>query len=117
MTGLTPILIFSQVSTRWTVLIKVLGLAPIYIIADALDERPKFSGMPFSRGDVLKLLKELDLPIYVFALLAIPTRSRTLKPLLFLWHPALFLFTARGKIEDILDYIRSVINSDAKTEA
>ena len=89
---------------------------PIYLIIDALDECPDSSGLPTPREQVLDLLKdlvELSLPNLHLCVTSRPEIDiRT----------ALGPFTSRsvslhdqsGQKKDIVDYVTSVVYSDAK---
>ena len=90
------------------------GQGPIYIIVDALDECPNSSGTPSAREEVLELIEELvdlDLPN---AHLCVASRPETdirvtLDPLTTL---KISLHDETGQKEDIVEYIKSVVNSD-----
>jgi hypothetical protein len=92
------------------------GQAPIYIIVDALDECPNFSGTPSAREEVLELIEELvDLKL-ANAHLCVTSRPEidirmTLEPLTSL---KISLHDERGQKEDIIAYIKSVVRSDKK---
>jgi hypothetical protein len=89
---------------------------PIYLIIDALDECPDTSGMPSPREQVLDLVKELvelsspNLRLCVMSRPEIDIR-RALEPLTSL---RVSLHEQNGQRQDIVDYVTSVVQSDAK---
>jgi hypothetical protein len=89
---------------------------PVYIIIDALDECPNSSGMPSPREQVLDLLKnlvELALPYLHLCFTSRPETDirDTLEPLT---SRRVSLHDQTGQKRDIIDYVTSVVNSDAK---
>jgi NACHT domain len=95
----------------------VLDSNPTYIIIDALDECPDAPGIPSAREQVLALVKELvnlrldNLRICVTSRPEADIRS-TLEPLAL--H-SVSLHNQSGQKKDIVDYVRSVVYSDAET--
>ena len=93
------------------------GQGPIYIIVDALDECPNLSGTPSAREEVLKLIGELvdlELPnvhLCVASRLEMDIQM-ILDPLTTL---KISLHDETGQKEDIVKYIKSVLNSDRST--
>jgi hypothetical protein len=92
------------------------GQAPIYIIIDALDECPNFSGTPSAREEVLELIEEivdLKLPNVHLCVTSRPEVDirMTLEPLTSL---KISLHDERGQKGDIIAYIKSVVRSDKK---
>ena len=90
--------------------------APIYIIVDALDECPNFSGSPSAREEVLELIEELvdlKLPNVHLCVTSRPEMDirMTLEPMTSL---KISLHDERGQKEDIIAYIKSVVRSDKK---
>ena len=89
---------------------------PIYIIVDALDECPNFSGMPTPREAVLNLLEDLvrlrlpNLHICVTSRPEIDIKN-VLGPLA---HSAVSLHDESGQKKDISDYVSNVVYSDRK---
>ena len=89
---------------------------PIYLIIDALDECPDTSGMPSPREQVLDLVKvlvelcSLNLHLCVSSRPEIDIR-RALEPLTSL---RVSLHEQTGQRQDIVDYVMSVVQSDAK---
>ena len=87
---------------------------PIYLIIDALDESPNSSGIPSPRERVLHLLNELvdlrlpDLYICVTSRPEIDIRD-VIVPLTSL---RVSLHDQTGQMQDIADYVRSVIYSN-----
>ena len=92
------------------------GQSPIYIIIDALDECPNFSGTPSAREEVLDLIEELvDLKLSNVHL-CVASRPEidirmVLEPLTSL---QISLHDESGQKEDIIAYIKSVVRSDRK---
>ena len=89
---------------------------PVYLILDALDECPDTSGMPTPREQVLDLVKELvelsppNLRLCVTSRPEIDIR-RALEPLTSL---RVSLHDQSGQRQDIVNYVTSVVQSDAK---
>jgi hypothetical protein len=89
---------------------------PTYLIIDALDESPNTSGIPSPRDRVLQFLKELvnlslpNLHICVTSRPEIDIRN-VLEPLT---SRRVSLHDQSGQKKDIVDYVRSVIYSDAE---
>ena len=92
------------------------GQAPIYIIIDGLDECPNTFGMPSPREKVLKFVEELvdlhleNLHICITSRLEADIKS-SLDRLPF---DQISLDTESGQVQDIIDYIRSVVNTDER---
>jgi hypothetical protein len=89
---------------------------PVYLIIDALDECPDTSGLPSPREQVLDLVKELvelSLPNLRLCVTSRPEIDirRALEPLTSL---RVSLHEESGQKQDIVDYVRSVVHSDAK---
>ena len=90
--------------------------APVYIIVDALDECPEASGNASSRETVLLFLEELvglndpNLRICVTSHPE-PDIETVLAPLAFC---SLSLHNQVGQLQDIVNYVSSVVNSDQK---
>ena len=92
------------------------GQAPVYIVVDGLDECPNASGMPSPREKVLLFLKgliELHLQHFYLCITSRPEVdiTITLDPLAF--RP-ISLHEERGQKQDIINYINSVVHTDAK---
>jgi len=92
--------------------------APVYIIIDALDECPDRFDRPSPRETVVKFAEELiglRLPNLRICITSRPEADirRVLDP--FPSHH-ISLHDERGQIQDIVDYIRSVVNTDPKME-
>jgi hypothetical protein len=90
------------------------GLAPTYIIVDAVDECPNFPGMPSARGEVLDLIEEfidLKLPNLHLCVASRPEMDIriVLEPLTSL---KISLHDETGKKEDIIKFIKFVVLSD-----
>ena len=90
------------------------GQGPIYIIVDALDECPNLSGTRSAREEVLELIEELvdlELPNVHLCVASRPEMDIRviLDPLTTL---KISLHDETGQKEDIVKYIKSVVNSD-----
>ena len=90
------------------------GQGQIYIIVDALDECPNFSGTPSAREDVLEIVKEivnLKLPNVNLCVASRPEMDirLVLEPLTTL---KISLHDEIGQKKDIIEYIKSVVRSD-----
>ena len=92
------------------------GLAPVYLIVDALDECPNPSPVRSPRGEVLGLIEELiemrvrNLRICVTSRPEIDIKD-VLDPLIF---RSVSLHDESGQNRDIEDYIKSVISTHTK---
>ena len=89
---------------------------PVYIIMDAIDECPNIPGVPSPREEVLELVKELveaRLPNLRLCATSRPEISirAVLEPL-----PSLrvSLHDEIGQKRDIIDYIKTIVGSDAR---
>lgn len=92
------------------------GQAPVHIILDALDECPDASGRPSPREKVLKLVVELvnlRLPNLRLCITSRPEADikKVLDPFPF---REVSLHDEHGQMQDIVDYIRSVVSTDWK---
>jgi hypothetical protein len=92
------------------------GQGQTFIIIDALDECPNFSGTPSAREEVLDLIEEivdLKLPNVHLCVTSRPEIDiqTVLDPLTSL---KMSLHDETGQKEDILEYIKSVVRSDRK---
>jgi hypothetical protein len=99
-------------------LLKLPGLAPVYLIVDALDECPSTSAVPSPRDEVLNLIKELIKSEISNLRICVTSRPETdikdvLDPLIF---RAVSLHDENGQKMDIEDYIKSVINTNPKNK-
>jgi hypothetical protein len=94
-------------------LLKLPGLAPVYIIVDALDEFPNQSVVRSPRAEVLNLIQDLvktqirNLRVCVTSRPE-PDIKNVLDPLTF---RSVSLHDEGGQKRDIEDYIKSVINT------
>ena len=94
------------------------GYGTVYIIVDALDESPTKPGMPSPREKVLQLMKELvdlrpyDIRVCVTSRPEVDIRA-ALEPLA---SHTLSLHEAGGQRSDIIDFIKSVVESDANMQ-
>jgi hypothetical protein len=92
------------------------GQSPIYIIIDALDECPNFSGTPSAREEVFDLIEELvdlKLPNVHLCVASRPEIDirMVLEPLTSF---QISLHDESGQKEDIIAYIKSVVRSDRR---
>ena len=90
------------------------GQAPIYIMIDALDECPNFSGTPSAREEVLELIDNLVGLRLPNVHLCVASRPEVdirvvLEPLTSL---RISLHDENGQKEDIIKYIKFVVRSD-----
>ena len=98
-------------------LLKLPGLAPVYIIVDALDECPNTSAIPSPRAEVLNLLEDLidsklpNLRICVTSRPEVDIKD-VLDPLI---PRCISLHDQSGQKRDIGEYIKSVIKTHPKS--
>jgi hypothetical protein len=98
-------------------MLAILVQSPTYLIVDALDECPNTSGIPTARAQVLGLVKELlvlhlsNLRICITSRPEIDIKT-SLRPLA---SHSVSLHDEIGQKNDIADYIKSVVYSDADT--
>ena len=90
--------------------------APVYLIIDALDECPNTSAMPSPREKVLNLVVQLVESRLTNLRICVTSRPEldikvVLEPLAF---RSVSIHDERGQLEDIENYIRSVINTDPR---
>jgi hypothetical protein len=95
-------------------MLKLSGQATVHIIVDAVDECPMTTGLPSPREKILELVEELvDLQI---PNLRICVASRPEADIVSILEPLAFcsvsLHGESGQVEDIAEYIRSVIQTD-----
>jgi hypothetical protein len=92
------------------------GQGPIYIIIDAIDECPNFSGTPSAREEVLELIEELVGLKLPNVHLCVASRPEVDIRLVFgpLTSLTISLHDERGQKEDIIKYIESVVRSDRR---
>jgi hypothetical protein len=100
-------------------LLNLPGLAPVYLIIDALDECPKQSVLRSSRAKVLSLIEELvktEIPNFRVCVTSRPELDikDVLDPLIF---RSVSLHDESGQKGDIEDYIKSVINTHSEKES
>jgi hypothetical protein len=94
-------------------MLRVTGQGSIFIVLDALDECPDFSGIPSPRDEVLQLVKELiDLHLQELHICATSRPEVDIRAILGpLAFRSVSLHDESGQKTDIDDYIRSVVNS------
>jgi hypothetical protein len=97
-----------------TEILRLPGQGPIYIIIDGVDECPNFPGKPSNREKVLKLIEEfvnLKLPNVHLCVASRPEMDIRIV-LEQLTTLKISLHDETGQKEDIIKYIRSVVQSD-----
>jgi hypothetical protein len=99
-------------------MLKLPGQATVHIIIDAIDECPVTTGLPSPRGKVLKLVEELvDLQV---PNLRICVTSRPEADIIPIFEPLSFrsvsLHAESGQVQDIAEYIRSVIHTGVEMQ-
>jgi hypothetical protein len=97
-------------------LLELPGQAPVYLIIDGLDECPNTSAMPSPREEVLMLVNQLVESRLTNLRLCVTSRPEidikiALEPLTF---RSVSIHDERGQMEDIENYIRSIVNTDPK---
>jgi len=97
-------------------LLELPGQAPVYLIIDALDECPDASTLPSPREEVLMLLEQLAMSRFRNLRICVTSRPETdikvvLGPLA--CH-SISIHDETGQMEDIENFIRSVVNTDPK---
>ena len=95
-------------------MLKLSGQAPVYFIMDALDECPITPSLPFPRNEVLMFVEELigsQLPNLRICVTSRPEAD--IKVVLYpLTSHFISLHDECGQMEDIENYIKSVVNAD-----
>jgi hypothetical protein len=97
-------------------ILKLSGQGEIYIVVDALDECPNFSGYPTPREHALMVIQELvdlGLPHVHFCITSRPEIDIR-DALESLAAHDVSLHEQAGQNQDISDYIKSVVHSDPK---
>ena len=99
-------------------LLKLPGLAPVYLIVDALDECPNTSAVRPPRARVLNLIEELIKLPFPNLRICVTSRPETdIKDVLDRLIPLyVILHDERGQKDDIEDYIKFVINTHPKNK-
>ena len=97
-------------------MLAIVGSGPVYLVVDALDECPNDSGMPSSRERTLTTLKELVELHHSNLRLCVTSRPEydirnTLEPLA---TQQVSLHNEDGQMQDIKNYITSIVHSDGK---
>ena len=92
------------------------GQAPVYLIVDALDECPNTDTLPSPREKVLLLIKELVESKIPSLHICVSSRPETDigAVLETLASHSISLHDESGQLEDINNYIKSVVNSSMK---
>lgn len=94
------------------------GNGKVFIIIDAADESPNKPGIPSPREKVLRLINELIDPRHLDLRICVTSRPEVdiqtvLKPLA---SHAVSLHEQEGQRRDIINYIKSVVESDASMQ-
>jgi hypothetical protein len=99
-----------------TSLLELPGQAPVYLIVDGLDECPATSGNPSAREHVIGLLKKLVISKLPNVRICVTSRPEMDIKLALdsLTFRSVSLHDESGQIEDINNYIESVIRGDEK---
>ena len=97
-------------------MLSVHGQGKVYIILDALDECSNNSGMPTSREEVLRLLKNLTSLRLPHVHICVTSRPEVdiQMALEHLASDRVSLHEENGQRKDIIDYLKSVVESDPK---
>jgi hypothetical protein len=97
-------------------ILKQPGQAPIYVIIDGLDECPNLFDIPSPREKVLKFVEELvDLHLENLHICVTSRLEADIKVSLDrLPFDQISLHTESGQAQDIVDYVRSVVDTDEK---
>ena len=97
-------------------MLRMIGQGPIYLIMDALDECPNDSGIPSSREKVLRLVKELVCLHRTNLRLCVTSRPEfdIRSVLKLLATQQISLHDESGQMQDIIEYITSVVRSDER---
>ena len=99
-------------------LLNLPGLAPVYLVIDALDECPSTSAIPSPREKVLKLIEDLIKSQIPNLRICVTSRPEVdikdiLDPLIF---RSVSLHDESGQNANIEEYIKSVINTNPKNK-
>ena len=99
-------------------LLQLPGLAPVYLIVDALDECPSTSAIPTPRDEILNLLEDLINSQFPNLRICVTSRPETdikdvLDPLI---PRRVSLHDQSGQKRDIEEYIKSVIKTHQKSK-
>lgn len=97
-------------------MLRLQGQAPVYIVIDAIDECPNTTSVPSPRDKVLGLVEELVQLQCPHLRICVTSRPEAdIHPILdSLTFRFISLHNERGQMQDIADYIRSVVNTDQK---
>jgi hypothetical protein len=98
-------------------LLELPGQAPVYLIIDALDECPNTSAIPSPREEILTLLERLIESRFTNLRLCVTSRPEVdikivLEPLTF---RSISVHDEKGQMEDIENYIKSVVNAGTQS--
>ena len=99
-------------------LLQLPGLAPVYLIVDALDECPSTSAIPTPRDEILNLLEDLINSQFPNLRICVTSRPETdIKDILDPLIPrCVSLHDQSGQKRDIEEYIKSVIKTHQKSK-
>ena len=96
-------------------MLKISGEAPVFVIVDALDEMPNTTGMPSPRDEVLNFVEELvglRIPNLRICVTSRPEADIQLV-LDHISFRSISLHSESGQLQDIAEYIKSVVNTDS----
>jgi hypothetical protein len=95
-------------------MLKLSGGVPVFIVLDALDELPNATGMPSPRDEVINFVEEL-VGLYIPKLrICVTSRPEADLQLVLdqLSFRSISLHSEGGQIQDIAEYIKSVVYTD-----
>jgi hypothetical protein len=94
-------------------MLKLPGQAPVYIVADALDECPVTTGLVFTRKKVLELLEELVILRIPNLRICVTSRPEAdiIEVLENLAFFSVSLHGESGQVQDIAEYVRSFVHA------
>ncbi|KAI0288609.1 hypothetical protein BC826DRAFT_1107649 [Russula brevipes] len=92
------------------------GQATVYVVIDALDEFPSTTGTPSPRDKLLKLVKDLiELKVPNLRICVTSRPEADIVPVLNpLASHSISLHDESGQIQDITEYVKSIVNADHK---
>jgi len=95
-------------------ILKLSGEAPVFIVLDALDELPNTTGMPTPRDEVLNLVEEFVSLCIPKLRVCVTSRPEADIQLVLdqLASCSISLHGESGQIRDIVEYVKSVVNTD-----
>ena len=96
-------------------ILKLSGEAPVFVIVDALDEMPNTTGMPSPRDEVLNFVEELVSLRIPNLRICVTSRPESDIQLVLddISFRSISLHSESGQLQDIAEYIKSVVNTDS----